>query len=89
MLYDEVLGEPVLYYHYMDVSTGYKIEDVWFGWNRLGFESGWPVVVGAEKKGKGGGGGGGGESGAGRGEVATVLVVLTTVVLLVSTLAAF
>lgn len=52
VLYDQQLRSPIMYYHYMNKSTGYRIEDVYFGWNKLDFESGWPVLVG-EKKGKG------------------------------------
>lgn len=87
VLYDEILGAPVLYYHYMNRSTGYKVEDVWFGWNRLDFESGWPVVVGADNKGKGRGGGG--ISGAMRTRAPAIVAVLTTVVVVVGTLPAF
>lgn len=46
VLYDEQLGSPVMYYHYHNKTSGYKTEDVYFGWNRLSFKSGWPVLVG-------------------------------------------
>lgn len=48
VLYDEQLQSPVMYYHYMNKSTGYNVEDVYFGWNKLDFDSGWPVLVGRE-----------------------------------------
>lgn len=46
--YDEQLQSPVMYYHYMNKTTGYKVDDVYFGWNKLSFDSGWPVVLGKE-----------------------------------------
>lgn len=45
VLYDEQLDKPVIYYHYMNASTGFEVSDVWFGWNGLDFSSGWPVAV--------------------------------------------
>jgi len=41
---DAVLG-PVLYYHFVDRRVGYGDGQKVFGWNRLDFSSGWPVVV--------------------------------------------
>lgn len=49
VLYDEQLKMPVIYYHYMNKTTGYEVEDVYFGWNKLDFDSGWPVLVGDNK----------------------------------------
>lgn len=46
VLYDEQLKSPIMYYHYMNTSTGYEVEDVYFGWNKLSFKSGWPVLIG-------------------------------------------
>lgn len=46
VFYDEGLGEVVLYYHYVKPSVGFEYESFFFGWNRLDFVDGWPVVVG-------------------------------------------
>ena len=35
----------VLYYHYVKPSVGYAYEQFFFGYNKLDFSSGWPVVV--------------------------------------------
>ncbi|RPA87701.1 putative arabinan endo-1,5-alpha-L-arabinosidase A [Ascobolus immersus RN42] len=35
---------PVLYYHYKNWNIGIRDGDAQFGWNRLDFSSGWPVV---------------------------------------------
>lgn len=35
----------LLYYHYAKPSVGYNYEDFFFGYNRLDFSTGWPVVV--------------------------------------------
>ena len=35
---------PVLYYHYVNTSIGYADGQKQFGWNKLDFSSGWPVV---------------------------------------------
>ncbi|KAL2192336.1 glycoside hydrolase family 43 protein [Corynascus similis CBS 632.67] len=35
---------PVLYYHYVDTRIGYGDGQKKFGWNRIDFSSGWPVV---------------------------------------------
>lgn len=45
VLYDPNLGSPVIYYHYVNPSVSYSYDDFYFGWNRLDFSSGWPVVV--------------------------------------------
>ncbi|RDW84261.1 arabinan endo-1,5-alpha-L-arabinosidase-2 [Coleophoma cylindrospora] len=34
----------VLYYHYVDTSVGYADSQKRFGWNKLSWSSGWPVV---------------------------------------------
>ncbi|KAL1838373.1 hypothetical protein VTJ49DRAFT_2714 [Mycothermus thermophilus] len=40
---DPVLG-PILYYHYVDTRIGFGDGQKKFGWNRINFSSGWPVV---------------------------------------------
>ncbi|ROT36749.1 glycoside hydrolase family 43 protein [Sodiomyces alkalinus F11] len=40
---DPQLG-PVLYYHYLDTRIGYADRQKQFGWNRIDFSSGWPVL---------------------------------------------
>ncbi|KAK3329953.1 glycoside hydrolase family 43 protein [Apodospora peruviana] len=40
---DPVFG-PVLYYHYIDTRVGYSDGQKRFGWNKINFSSGWPVV---------------------------------------------
>ncbi|OJJ36366.1 hypothetical protein ASPWEDRAFT_37937 [Aspergillus wentii DTO 134E9] len=40
---DPDLG-PVLYYHYVDTTIGYGDGQKLFGWNKIDFSSGWPVV---------------------------------------------
>ncbi|OQE13774.1 hypothetical protein PENFLA_c043G08503 [Penicillium flavigenum] len=40
---DSSLG-PVLYYHYVDTTIGYADNKKLFGWNKIDFSSGWPVV---------------------------------------------
>ncbi|PGH23814.1 hypothetical protein AJ80_02062 [Polytolypa hystricis UAMH7299] len=40
---DPSLG-PVLYYHYVNTNIGYADHQKLFGWNRIDFSSGWPVV---------------------------------------------
>ncbi|KAF5857842.1 hypothetical protein ETB97_005216 [Aspergillus alliaceus] len=40
---DPVLG-PILYYHYVDTNIGFADYQKLFGWNRIDFSSGWPVV---------------------------------------------
>ncbi|KAF7585876.1 hypothetical protein BBP40_009951 [Aspergillus hancockii] len=43
ILNDKDLG-PVLYYHYADKTIGLAVTDYQFGWNRLSWTDGWPVV---------------------------------------------
>ena len=45
VMYDESLGSPIVYYHYVDPTVGYAYEKFLFGFNYLDFSSGWPVVV--------------------------------------------
>jgi arabinan endo-1,5-alpha-L-arabinosidase len=45
VFFDEGIGRVVLYYHYVKRSVGYEYEKFWFGWNKLDFGTGWPVVV--------------------------------------------
>ncbi|KAJ5577364.1 Glycoside hydrolase family 43 [Penicillium sp. DV-2018c] len=40
---DSSLG-PVLYYHYVDTTVGYADGQKLFGWSKIDFSSGWPVV---------------------------------------------
>ncbi|PKX88715.1 arabinan endo-1,5-alpha-L-arabinosidase [Aspergillus novofumigatus IBT 16806] len=40
---DPSLG-PILYYHYVDTTIGYADGQKRFGWNKIDFSSGWPVV---------------------------------------------
>ncbi|EPS35030.1 putative alpha-L-arabinofuranosidase [Penicillium oxalicum 114-2] len=40
---DSSLG-PVLYYHYVDTTVGFADGQKRFGWNKIDFSSGWPVV---------------------------------------------
>ncbi|KAK4165525.1 putative arabinan endo-1,5-alpha-L-arabinosidase A [Cladorrhinum sp. PSN259] len=40
---DPTLG-PILYYHYVDTRVGYADGQKRFGWNKIDFSSGWPVV---------------------------------------------
>lgn len=42
---DPQLNSPVMYYHYIKPSVGYDYRQFQFGWNRLDFGSGWPVVL--------------------------------------------
>lgn len=44
VMYDPVLRTPVVYYHYV-VRGDYAYDDFHFGWNKLSFDSGWPVVT--------------------------------------------
>ncbi|KAI5307234.1 hypothetical protein KEM56_002192 [Ascosphaera pollenicola] len=41
---DSVRG-PVLYYHYSSRQVGLSDAQTTFGWNMLGFQNGWPVVL--------------------------------------------
>ena len=34
----------ILYYHYVDTRVGFGDGDKKFGWNKIDFSSGWPVV---------------------------------------------
>lgn len=45
VMYDPGVGSVVLYYHYVKPSAGYEYTDFFFGYNKLDFSSGWPVVV--------------------------------------------
>ncbi|KAI1143673.1 glycoside hydrolase family 43 protein [Hypoxylon sp. FL0543] len=44
---DEEAGGPIIYYHYVpyNVKTKTPANEFRFGWNKLDFGSGWPVVV--------------------------------------------
>lgn len=44
VMYDPQQGSPVVYYHYVNPGN-YAYEQFLFGWNKLDFSSGWPVVV--------------------------------------------
>uniref|UniRef100_M4B9K9 arabinan endo-1,5-alpha-L-arabinosidase n=1 Tax=Hyaloperonospora arabidopsidis (strain Emoy2) TaxID=559515 RepID=M4B9K9_HYAAE len=43
-VYDDEKYGPVLYYHYVNKTIGYADGQKQFGWNKLDFSSGWPVV---------------------------------------------
>ncbi|KAL2022171.1 hypothetical protein VTK56DRAFT_6000 [Thermocarpiscus australiensis] len=43
-VYQDPTYGPVLYYHYVDTRIGYADGQKKFGWNRIDFSSGWPVV---------------------------------------------
>lgn len=43
VLNDKNLG-PVLYYHYANTNIGLAVDQYQFGWNRLNWNDGWPVV---------------------------------------------
>jgi arabinan endo-1,5-alpha-L-arabinosidase len=45
VMYDPNLDSVVLYYHYAKPSVGYAFGDFFFGYNKLDFSGGWPVVV--------------------------------------------
>lgn len=45
VMWDPQQNSVVLYYHSVRPSVGYTYYDFFFGWNRLEFSSGWPVVV--------------------------------------------
>ncbi|KAK0625149.1 glycoside hydrolase family 43 protein [Bombardia bombarda] len=43
-VYQDPRRGPVIYYHYVDTRVGYADGQKRFGWNKLDFSSGWPVV---------------------------------------------
>ncbi|KAK4145076.1 glycosyl hydrolase [Dichotomopilus funicola] len=43
-VYQDPTNGPVLYYHYVDTRIGYADGQKKFGWNKIDFSSGWPVV---------------------------------------------
>lgn len=45
VFYDPGQDSVVMYYHYVKPSVGYDYDQFQFGWNKLDFSSGWPVVV--------------------------------------------
>lgn len=45
VFYDPNQDSVVMYYHYVKPSVGYDGTQFQFGWNKLDFSSGWPVVV--------------------------------------------
>ncbi|KAI9734351.1 MAG: hypothetical protein M1834_002457 [Cirrosporium novae-zelandiae] len=45
VMYDDGVGSVVMYYHYVNPNIGYAAADFLFGYNKLDFTSGWPVVV--------------------------------------------
>ncbi|TMW63236.1 hypothetical protein Poli38472_002177 [Pythium oligandrum] len=44
-VYQDPIEGPIIYYHYVDTRRGYADGDKLFGWNKLSFSSGWPVVT--------------------------------------------
>ncbi|CAJ2502816.1 Uu.00g102100.m01.CDS01 [Anthostomella pinea] len=47
VMVDDEAGGPIIYYHYVpyDQETDTKQKAYHFGWNKLDFSSGWPVVI--------------------------------------------
>lgn len=45
VMWDPEQNSVVLYFHYVKPSIGYTYDQFFFGWNKLNFSSGWPVVV--------------------------------------------
>jgi arabinan endo-1,5-alpha-L-arabinosidase len=45
VMFDPNLQSVVMYYHFVRPSVSYMYDDFFFGWNKLDFSSGWPVVV--------------------------------------------
>lgn len=45
VMWDPQQGTVIMYYHYATEATGYAYDKFSFGWNKLDFSSGWPVVV--------------------------------------------
>ncbi|KAI0178629.1 glycoside hydrolase family 43 protein [Hypoxylon sp. FL1284] len=47
VLVDDEAGGPIIYYHYVpyDTDTNTPANMFRFGWNKLDFSSGWPVIV--------------------------------------------
>ncbi|CAK4030507.1 arabinan endo-1,5-alpha-L-arabinosidase A [Lecanosticta acicola] len=45
VMFDPQQNSPVVYYHYVNPSVSYDYSQFFFGWNKLDFSSGWPVVV--------------------------------------------
>ncbi|KAK4120459.1 glycoside hydrolase family 43 protein [Parathielavia appendiculata] len=43
-VYQDPTYGPVLYYHYVDTRIGYADGQKQFGWNKISFSTGWPVV---------------------------------------------
>ncbi|KAG7284624.1 hypothetical protein NEMBOFW57_009229 [Staphylotrichum longicolle] len=43
-VYQDPTYGPVLYYHYVDTRIGFADGQKKFGWNKINFSSGWPVV---------------------------------------------
>ncbi|KAG3090487.1 hypothetical protein PI124_g13481 [Phytophthora idaei] len=43
-VYNDPKHGPILYYHYVDTTIGYADGQKRFGWNKINFSSGWPVV---------------------------------------------
>ncbi|KAI5360423.1 Putative glycoside hydrolase, family 43 [Septoria linicola] len=45
VMWDPNLQSVVMYYHYVRPSVSYDYDRFYFGWNKLDFSSGWPVVI--------------------------------------------
>ncbi|KAM3421399.1 Arabinan endo-1,5-alpha-L-arabinosidase [Cercospora zeina] len=45
VMWDAREGSVVMYYHYVRPSVSYDYDNFFFGWSKLDFSSGWPVVV--------------------------------------------
>lgn len=45
VMFDPNLQSVVMYYHFVRPSVSYTYDQFFFGWNKLDFSSGWPIVV--------------------------------------------
>lgn len=45
VFWDPQQNSVVMYYHYVKNSVSYSYDEFFFGWNKLDFVGGWPVVV--------------------------------------------
>ncbi|KAK8104909.1 glycoside hydrolase family 43 protein [Apiospora kogelbergensis] len=43
-VFNDPVEGPILYYHFVDIRIGFADGQKRFGWNRIDFSSGWPVV---------------------------------------------
>jgi len=45
VFYDPNEDSVIIYYHWVNTSISYDYDQFQFGWNKLDFSSGWPVIV--------------------------------------------